>query len=153
MEVCPSTSTRERSITEQLLGHKVERPLNALGAQMSIRYTAAAQLFDGSVLMDQLNPDNFDRDDVWQLVNKIDCVWDRNFDKLSAWHTRVLVDFGKGYTVSHDVSSPDTYDDVLSNEGIRSMWSIPPDSVLSAERKDEIEETVLNMEALSDIRQ
>ena len=120
---------------------------------MSTRYTAAAQLLDQSVLMDQFNSANLDRDDLWQLMGKIDCVWDREFDKLSAWHTRVTVDFGKGYTVSHEVSGPRTYDHALSNEGIRSKWSMLADSVLSEERKVQIEEMVLNMEKLDDISQ
>ena len=153
MEVCLSICTQEKPATEQHLGHKVQRPLNALGAQMSTRYTAAAQLLDQSVLMDQFNSANLDRDDLWQLMGKIDCVWDRGFDKLSAWHTRVTVDFGKGYTVSHEVSGPRTYDDALSNEGIRSKWSMLADSVLSEERKIQIEEMVLNMENLDDISQ
>ena len=120
---------------------------------MSTRYTTAAQLLDGSVLMDQFNSANLDRDDLWQLVEKIDCVWDREFDKLSAWHTRVTVDFGKGYTVSHEVSGPRTYDDALSNEEIRSKWSTLADSVLSEDRKVQIEKIVLNMESLDDISQ
>ena len=153
MEVCPSTSTQVKPTTDEFPGHQVERPLNALGAQMSTRYTAAAQLLDKSVLMDQFNSANLDRDELWQLVEKIECVWDREFDKLSAWHTQVTVDFGQGYTISHEVSGPRTYDDALSNEGIRSKWSMLAGSVLSAERKAQIEETVLNMENLSDISQ
>ena len=120
---------------------------------MSTRYTVAAQLLDKSVLMNQFSSAKLDRDDLWQLVEKIDCVWNREFDKLSAWHTRVTVDFGKGYTVFHEVSGPRTYDDALSNEGIRSKWSMLADSVLNAERKAQIEEIVLNMECLDDISQ
>ena len=139
--------------TDQPAGHQVRRPLTALGAQMSTRYTVAAQLVDGSVLMDQFNSAKLDRADLWKLVDKVDCVWDRGFDRLSAWHTRVTVDFGKGYTVSHEVSGPRTYDDPLSNEGIRGKWSMLADSVLSAGRKAQIEEIVLNMESLDDISQ
>ena len=153
MEVSSPTLTQGGPPADQVLGHKVQRPLNALGAQMSTRYTAAAQLLDRSVLMDQFTSANLDRDDLWQLVEKIDCVWDRNFDKLSTWHTRVTVDFGKGYTISHEVSGPRTYDDALSNDGIRSKWSALADSVLSTERKVQIEAAVLNMENLDDIRQ
>lgn len=120
---------------------------------MSTRYTVAAQLLDGSVLMDQFNTAKLDRDDLWRLVDKVDCVWDRDFDKLSQWHTRVTVDFGQGYTISHEVSGPKTYDDPLSNEGIRSKWSMLANSVLGAERKAQIEEMVLNMECMDDISQ
>lgn len=120
---------------------------------MSTRYTVAAQLLDRAVLMDQFKSANLNRDDLWQLMDKIDCVWDREFDNLSTWHTRVTVDFGKGYTVSHEVPGPKTYDDPLSNEGIRSKWSMLANSVLGAERKAQIEEMVLNMECLDDISQ
>lgn len=120
---------------------------------MSTRYTVAAQLLDRAVLMDQFNSANLNRDGIWQLMDKIDCVWNREFDKLSQWHTRVTVDFGKGYTVCHEVSGPKTYDDPLSNEGIRSKWSMLADSVLDAGRKAQIEEIVLNMESLDDISQ
>lgn len=144
---------RRNSATDRSSAHQVQRPLNALGAQMSTRYTTAAQLLDRSVLMDQFNSANLDRDALWELVDKIDCVWDREFDKLSAWHTRVTVDFGKGYTISHEVSGPKTYDDALSNDGIRTKWSMLADTVLSPERKAQIEDTVLNMENLTDISQ
>lgn len=120
---------------------------------MSIRYRAAAQLLDGSVLMDQFNSAKLDHDDLWRLVEKVDCVWDRKFDKLSVWHTRVTVDFGNGYTISHQVPGPRTYDEALSYVGIRSKWSMLADSVMSMERKVQIEETVLNMESLNDICQ
>ena len=154
MEVCLSTSTPEKKpAADQRSGHQVQRPLNALGAQMSTRYTAAAQLLDHSVLMNQFNSANLDRDDLWQLIDRVDCVWDRGFDQLGAWHTRVTVDFGHGYSVSHEVSGPKTYDDALSNEGIRSKWSMLADSVLGGERKAQIEAMVLNLERLDDISQ
>lgn len=120
---------------------------------MSTRYTVAAQLLDRAVLMNQFKSENLNRDDLWQLIDKIDCVWDREFDKLSAWHTRVTVDFGNGYAVSHEVSGPKTYDDPLSNEGIRTKWSMLADSVLDVARKAQIEEIVLNLESLDDISQ
>lgn len=120
---------------------------------MSTRYTVAAQLLDRSVLMDQFNSANLDRDDLWKLVGKVNCIWHRDFDKLSQWHTKVTVDFGKGYTVSHEVSGPKTYDEALSNQGIRNKWSTLADTVLSADRKGQIESLLLNIESVDDISQ
>ena len=131
----------------------VEHPMTVIGAQMSTRYTVAAQLLDRAVLMDQFISANLNRDDLWQLIDKVDCVWDRDFDKFSPWHTRVTVDFRKGYAVSHEVSGPKTYDHPLSIEGIRSKWSMLADSVLDVGRKAQIEEIVLNLESLDDIGQ
>lgn len=134
-------------------GHHIQRPLNALGAQMSTRYTTAVQLLDGAVLVDQFASANLDRDQLWKLIQKVECVWDRSFDKQSAWHTKVIVDFGCGYTVSHEVPGPKTYEKGLSNSGIRRKWSMLADSVLTHERKDQIESLVLNMESMTDISQ
>lgn len=53
---------------------------------------------------------------------------------------------------SHEVSSPRTYDDALSNEEIRSKWSMLADRVLSEDRKVQMEEIVLNMESLLEIQ-
>ncbi len=103
--------------------------------------------------MDQYNSANLDRDDLWKLVRKVNCIWHRDFDKLSQWHTKVTVDFGKGYTVSHEVSGPKTYDEALSNQGIRYKWSMLADTVLSADRKGQIESMLLNIESVDDISQ
>ena len=132
-------------------GHAVVRPLNALGAQMSTRYTVAAQLVDRAVLMDQFKASNIDRDDLWNLVDKVSCVWNREFDARSAWWTKVTVDFGSGYTVSHEVPGPKTYVDALQNEGIKSKWEKLTERVLDPERKLRIEELVLNLEEVEDL--
>lgn len=42
---------------------------------------------------------------------------------------------------------PRTYDDALSNEGIRSKWAMLVDSVLDAEGKAQAEEIVVSVEA------
>lgn len=96
--------------------------------------------------MDQFASAKLDRDQLW----KVDCVWDRSFDKESAWHTKVTVDFRNGYTVSHEVSGPKTYEQGLSNNDIRGKWSMSAENVLSPEKKEQVECLVLNMEGMGD---
>ena len=135
-------------------GQEVQRPLNALGAQMSTRYVAAVQLVDRLVLMDQFNAANLDRDILWRMVDKVDCVWNKEFDEKSAWHTRVTIEFedsDRGPLV-HEVNGPRTYDDALSNEDIRVKWGLLADSVVGKQRKEMIEEYVLGMEGVKDVQ-
>lgn len=132
-------------------GHEISRPMTALGAQMSTRYTVAAQLLDGDVLMDQFNSTNLDRDGLWNLIERTNCVWNREFDKLSNWHTKVTVDFGNGYTISHEVNGPKTYDDKLANEAIREKWTKLTHRVLPDDRRQAVEEMVLNLEKVEDL--
>ena len=132
-------------------GQEVKRPLNAVGAQMSTRYTTAVQLLDRAVLMDQFSAANIDRDSLWDMVEKVDCIWNPSFDEKSAWYTRVTVIFGNGLSVIEEAAQPSTYGRPLSNEGVRKKWTMLADSVMDAERRDAIEALVLNMESIDDI--
>ena len=132
-------------------GQKVQRPLNAIGAQMSTRYTAAVQILDRAVLMDQFNSTNIDRDILWDIVEKVDCVWNPDFDKKSAWYARVTVEFDNGVSLVEEAAQPSTYGRPLSNEAIQAKWAMLADSVMDADRRDAIESLVLNLESVSDI--
>ena len=132
-------------------GHAISRPLNALGAQMSTRYTVATQLLDHAVLMDQFSSQQLNRDELWTLVDKTTCVWNRDFDSRSAWYTKVTVDFGKGYSVSHEANGPRTYVDALANDGIKAKWDKLAGRVLSPARKEQMEQMVLGLEKLDDL--
>lgn len=132
-------------------GQEVTRPLNAVGAQMSTRYTAAVQMLDGAVLMDQFGAANLDRDTLWDMVDKVDCVWNPEFDDKSAWYTRVTVDFKNRPSLVEEAAQPSTYGRPLTNEGIRKKWIMLADSVMDAGRRDAIESLVLNLESVDDV--
>ncbi|MCJ1377524.1 hypothetical protein MMC17_000619 [Xylographa soralifera] len=132
-------------------GQEVKRPLNAVGAQMSTRYTTAVQLLDRVVLMDQFNSTNIGRESLWDIVDKVDCIWNPDFDDKSAWYTRVTVTFENGPAVVKEASQPSTYGSPLSNERIRKKWSMLADSVMDADKRDAIEALVLNLENVEDI--
>ena len=132
-------------------GQEIQRPLNAVGAQMSTRYTAAVQILDRTVLMDQFNFANIDRDNLWDIVEKVDCVWNPDFDRKSAWYARVTVDFDNGISLVEEAAQPRTYGRPLSNEAIRAKWTMLADSVMDVDRRDAIESLVLNLESVSDI--
>ena len=132
-------------------GQEIKRPLNAVGAQMSTRYTAAVQILDRAVLMDQFSPASIERDTVWDIVDKVDCVWNPEFDDKSAWYTRVTVDFKNRPSLVEEAAQPSTYGRPLSNEGIHKKWVMLADSVMDAERRDAIESLVLDLESVDNV--
>ena len=132
-------------------GQEVNRPLNAVGAQMSTRYTTAVQVLDRAVLMDQFNSANIDRDELWDIVDKVSCVWNPDFDQKSAWYTRVSIDFEDDSQIVEEAAQPSTYGRPLSDEGIRKKWIMLADSVISADRRDALERLVLTLEDVDDI--
>lgn len=72
-------------------GQSISRPITVTGAQMSTLYIAAVQLLDRSVLIDQFSSSNLNRDSIWDLVDKVSCTWNPDFDAKGAWCTRVSV--------------------------------------------------------------
>lgn len=62
-------------------GQSISRPITVTGAQMSTCYIAAVQLLDRSIFIDEFSSSNLNRDSIWDLVDKIDCTWNPDFDK------------------------------------------------------------------------
>jgi aconitate decarboxylase len=55
-------------------GFDISRPITTTGAQMSAKYVAATQMVDREVMPRQFRHDMLERDEVWRLVGKIECV-------------------------------------------------------------------------------
>ena len=132
-------------------GQMIERPQSAIGAQMSTRYTTAVQLHDRAVFMEQFKAENLNRESLWRIIHKVNCVWNPEFDKRGKWYTRVTVDFQDGKTVVKELPGPSTYERPLSNEDIFKKWRMLADSAIDAERRNRIESLVMNLEHLGDV--
>ena len=91
---------------------------------MSTRYIAAAQLPDRSVFIDQLSSSNLNRDSVWNLVDKLNCTWNPDFDRKGAWYTWVSVVFEDGETVVKGIATAESLACLMSEERIKERWSI-----------------------------
>ncbi|KAI4159532.1 MAG: hypothetical protein LQ342_006533 [Letrouitia transgressa] len=128
------------------------RPLSVTGAQLCAAYVMATQLVDREVLLAQYSHDQLDRDEVWDLVYKISCSHDPYFDpaeRLSG--ARVTVTFDDGFVLEESLDSPRGYDPWVTNEQLVEKYRKLAASVLDPLRSREIEEAVLNMDALEDV--
>lgn len=135
-------------------GWLAKRPLTCTGAQMSAAYAAAVQLIDGQVLPTQFGQPQMDRDEVWDLVNKIQCVHNPEFsvDKIKAWHQRVIVDLANDRPALQQlVLAPKGINPPLSNEEVLSKWRKITEGVIKEDRRQKIEDLVLGIEDLIDV--
>jgi aconitate decarboxylase len=136
-------------------GWKAVRPLQPIGAQMSVAYTVAVALLDGAVLIDQFSEKRINADDVWNLIDRTDVHHEASYDKLPVEDrltTRVRLTLKDGSTVEKVVAHPrGTGDRQLSDADIVNKYRSLTSAVISPARQTAIEDTVLNLDAVKDI--
>jgi 2-methylcitrate dehydratase PrpD len=136
-------------------GWKAVRPLQPIGAQMSVAYTVAVALLDGAVLIAQFSEKRINSDDVWNLIDRTDVHHETSYDKLPVEDrltTRVRLTLKDGSTREKVVAHPrGTGDRALSDADIVEKYRSLTRTVISAERQRKIENTVLNLEGVEDI--
>jgi len=130
---------------------KVERPLQPIGAQMNVGYAIAVAILDGAAMVDQFSPQRIARDDVWELIPKIEAHHDAEFDKRGPngrGAARVRIRFADGTSeecfkpVAHGIMTPLPAGEVLAKFRTLTNGIIRPD------RGAAIEDRVLNLEKL-----
>ena len=128
------------------------RPLTATGGQMNAAYIAAVQLVDRQVLLEQFADSQLDRDEVWDVVQKVECSHSAEFDDPRyGCGARITVAFDDGTSIEDVVKAPKGFDPPVSNEEIRSKYRKLTSSIMSTERLRKIEEMVMGLEHLKDM--
>ena len=132
-------------------GQQIDRPIMTTGAQMSTRYIAAVQLLDREVLLKQFTQANLKRDDVWALVDKVDCVWNEEFDDKSAWYTRVSVIFTDGEKFVQEMPVSKAIGCLLPGNKIKEKWRLLTNGIIDTRSRDALENAVMSLETLGDV--
>ena len=132
-------------------GQEIDRPITTTGAQMSTRYIAAVQLLDRKVLLEQFTAINLDRDDTWDLAEKVDCVWNEEFDEKSAWYTRVSVTFADGEKLVQEMPVSKAIGSLLPEDKIKEKWKLLTNGIIDTMRRDALENAVMSLETLGDV--
>lgn len=129
---------------------KAKRPLTATGAQMSNEYVAALQLVDRQVLPAQFRKEALNRDILWELIGKMNCVHN---DQLGGWWAqRVTVSFHEGASpVSNLTMAPLGVDPELSNHDILTKWRLITKGVIADDRRAMIENYVVDMKNATNV--
>lgn len=130
---------------------KLERPLEPIGAQMNVGYAIAVAILDGAAMVAQFSPQRIARDDVWELIPKIEAHHDAEFDKPGAsgrGAARVRIRFTDGTVeeclkpVAHGILTPLPADEVVAK--FRALT----DGIVRPDRAAAIMDHVLNLEKL-----
>ena len=130
-------------------GWRAHRPLTATGAQMSCAYAAAVQLVDAQVSPQEFHRDLIDRDSIWALVDKTECV---DSPELGGkFEQRVTITFADGDIISETVNAPKGVSPPLSNQEILEKFRKFTKGLIDDKRRELIEKLVLDMENLEDI--
>lgn len=119
---------------------------------MATRYCVAVQLLDRAVLPAQFNTSHLNRDQLWNLVDKVSCECDPSFDQSKRWTTRLSVHFECGTCLEEEDEGPRTTHMPLRNHEVVEKWRGLAASCIDDARRDEIEKLVLNIEKVEDVR-
>ncbi|PVH89077.1 2-methylcitrate dehydratase PrpD [Cadophora sp. DSE1049] len=130
-------------------GFKVQRPITSTGAQMSAAYVAATQMVDGEVLPSGFRRDMLEREEVWGLVEKTECVLNEQYNGTMQTAAEIRLKCGK--VLRAEVMSARGMNPELSNQEIVEKWRGITRGVVSDERRDMIEKLCLNLEKLEDV--
>ena len=135
---------------------EVERPLEPIGAQMNVAYALAVAVLDGAAMVAQFSPRRIEQDDVWALIPRITAHHDADFDKkggIGRGAARVRIRFNDGTLeeclrrVSRAVQTPLPADEVVAK--FRNLTR----DIVEAPRLAQIEDVVLNLEKLGDVKE
>ena len=114
---------------------------------MNAAYVAVTQLVDRDVMMAEFKHDMLERDDVWRLVDRADCI----LDEKMAYGQKIEVTFKDGKRLTAEVKAPRGVDPALTNEEIVEKWRRLTKGVIDDERRDQIEKLCLGLEDLDDV--
>jgi aconitate decarboxylase len=135
-------------------GWRAERPLEAVGAQMSLAYAVAVTLLDGTALAAQFAPERIDAEDVWALIERTTTRHDTVFDERyeDGYNTRLEVTLSGGARRTSFIDHPrGGVQQPLANAEVIEKFHSLADPLVGARRAGEIEHAVLSLESLENI--
>jgi 2-methylcitrate dehydratase PrpD len=135
-------------------GWRAERPLAAVGAQMSLAYAVAVTLLDGTALAAQFAPERIESEDVWELIERTTTRHEASFDERpeDGYNTRLELTFlGGGQRIAFVDHPRGGIQAPLANAEVVEKFRTLTTPLLGLERTRAIESAVLGLEDLVDV--
>jgi aconitate decarboxylase len=127
----------------------IQRPIEPITAQMSLRYSVAVALLDGAALIKQFANARIESDDVWNLIDKTHVHKVAEFDQEphTPYTTQVTIVFTDGSQKRHMVETPTGgAGHPLSNEAIVAKFNTLTSGVAAKDRIGKLQDFLLNIE-------
>ncbi|KAH8551599.1 hypothetical protein BGW37DRAFT_441596, partial [Umbelopsis sp. PMI_123] len=138
-------------------GWLAEKPITVIGAQMNVAYIAAAHIVDGDITINTFSNDNLNRDELWQLVSKIEVVHQTEFDQLTnnfdKLCTRTTIQLENGGELNTTVVRPTGVKEPLKNSDIVKKFQSLTNQLLSEKQQEDIAKFIQNIENCDDVSQ
>ena len=133
-------------------GFKSEHwPLEPTEAQMSTAFAVATQLFDGEVLPTSFGPATIKRDEIRELMNRIECINQTAWDDTATFRTIVTVGLKRGGVLEAEAENPKGIKPKLSNGEIVEKFRHITKGLIEEERASKIEDLVTALDILDSI--
>jgi 2-methylcitrate dehydratase PrpD len=133
-----------------------ERPLTSTGAQMNLGYAAAVALLDGQVLPPQFTEARLDADDLWDLLGKVDVKLDEDIQNAPVherFATELAITLSDGTVLNKRIAQPRGGPaDPVANDDVIAKYRSLVGPLMPMSRLDAIQQTVLSIDDLTDIR-
>ncbi len=130
-------------------GFPIQRPIEPITAQMSLRYSVAVALLDGAALIKQFAHARIESDDVWNLIDKthVHKVAEYEQKPHTPYTTQVTIVFTDGSQQRKMVETPTGgVGHPLSNEAIAAKFNTLTDGVAAKDRIGKLQDFLLNIE-------
>ncbi|KJH73703.1 MmgE/PrpD family protein [Pseudomonas sp. ES3-33] len=130
-------------------GFPIQKPVEPITAQMSLRYSIAVALLDGAVLIKQFAHARIGAADVWDLVGKTDVKKNDAYDQKphTPYTTRLTITFTDGSHVEQRVETPTGGEGrPLSNETIATKFNTLTEGIAAKNRMDKLQAFLLNID-------
>ena len=130
----------------------IERPLSATSAQMSLRYTTAVTLLDGTALLAQYRASRLDDDTTWSVIDRLDVEHEETFDGPDdVFRARVRVRTKDGTDHEADVPSPTGGPGhLLDRDAVVEKFRTVTAEAVETGRARELEDLVLHLDEHDD---
>jgi aconitate decarboxylase len=146
-------------VVEAMLHHggfELERPATPIGAQMSHRYVVAVTLLDGSPSVPQFSPERIDRDDVWNLMERIEVYRNGDIERrgeAGRWGTKLTATFLDGTTREIEISHPKGgAERPLTNAEIVEKYDKLTSLIMASGDAERLKEAVLTLDRARQIK-
>ena len=135
---------------------ELERPITETGAQMHVGYSISAAILDNAASVAQYATSRIHCDDIWEFLPRVRVHHDAGIDAFprdQQLRSRTKVTLKDGTVLETEVPAPRGHNTrPLSNEDILAKFRRLTDGVVADDRRQQIEETILGLEAVEDVR-
>jgi aconitate decarboxylase len=130
-------------------GFQIQKPIEPITAQMSLRYSVAVALLDGAALFRQFGHARVGADDVWALIEKTDVMKNSGYDHKphTTYTTHLTITFNDGSQEEQMVETPTGGEGhSLSNEAIAAKFNTLTEGIAAKDRMDKLQAFLLNID-------